>query len=268
MEAKSGTLWYVAYGSNMSAAKFTGGRGIAPIDVARVRLPRWVLSMEIPGLPYSEPAFSSISRRGTLRAEAADVPDVIGLAYLITEAQYRHVIASEGGGTAYADIAVIGEGIRPEDQEKLQNGCMLRTLTSAGMTRSPVPTPSLRYMSLLVDGAAEARLPPEYQEYLQRLPVYRPPSTCWTKLGAWVFLAIWGPVMQLLERVTMGSIGDDGYASAFAIWLVRVTMRLIWITHDWLFAPIFGRGDGCTDRSQNVAEPESWLEKRRLLEGV
>lgn len=145
-DAKPGTLWYFAYGSNMSTAKFTGGRGIVPLDTARVRLPHWVLAMEIPGLPYSEPSFSSIRSRNASRAEDGHVRDVLGIAYLITEDQYRRVIASEGGGIAYADISVLGEGVGKEDQEKLQNGCPMRTLGSTDMTRAPPPRPSLRYM--------------------------------------------------------------------------------------------------------------------------
>jgi hypothetical protein len=140
VNSKPTTLWYFAYGSNMSKAKFTGSRGIAPIATTRVRLPHWRLIMEIPGLPYSEPAFGSITPRTALDL------DVIGVAYLITAEQYRRVIASEGGGTAYADVAVVGVGLSAEDQLKLGNGQEIRTLASSGMTRSPTPKPSLRYM--------------------------------------------------------------------------------------------------------------------------
>lgn len=140
------TLWYFAYGSNMSSAKFTGSRGIVPIDAARVRVPHWELSMEIPGLPYSEPAFSSIKFREPARAENANGPDVVGVAYLITAEQYRHVIASEGGGTAYADIEVAGDGISAEDQKKIGKRRCMRTLGSSAMTRSPAPAPSARYL--------------------------------------------------------------------------------------------------------------------------
>ena len=63
-------VWYLAYGSNMSRAKFTGSRGIVPKATARVRVPGWVLAFNIPGLPYSEPAFTSIVPRAGARAVA------------------------------------------------------------------------------------------------------------------------------------------------------------------------------------------------------
>lgn len=144
--AKSNVLWYFAYGSNMSTEKFTGSRGVIPLDEARIRLPNWEMVMEIPGLPYSEPAFSSIRLRDEEGLESAEHLDVIGIAYLITARQFRNVVASEGGGTAYIVARVAGEGVTVEDQEKLSNGAIIKTLVSSKMTRVPTPRPSVRYM--------------------------------------------------------------------------------------------------------------------------
>lgn len=145
-DTKPETLWYFAYGSNMSSGKFTGSRGIVPLDTARVCIPHWEMVMEIPGLPYSEPSFSSLRPRDASCAEYARIPDVIGVAYLITAEQYRSIIASEGGGTAYADSEIAGEGLTEEDQNKLENGKAMRTLRSSDMTRFPPPAPSVRYL--------------------------------------------------------------------------------------------------------------------------
>jgi len=87
MDEKPRTLWYFAYGSNMSAEKFTGGRGIIPLDSAVVGVSGWNLIMEIPGIPYSEPSFSSITKSGPIVAEEGHSPDVVGVAYLITQQQ-------------------------------------------------------------------------------------------------------------------------------------------------------------------------------------
>lgn len=149
MEEKQKTLWYFAYGSNMSTAKFTGSRGIVPLDKALMRLHGWVLTVEIPGLPYSEPAFSSIRPRPVAKPEAALNPDVVGVAYLITEGQYNRVIASEGGGTAYNDIRLFGRIIGEEKRgENASIDIPVRTL-GAAMIRRPCPVPSARYMVLL-----------------------------------------------------------------------------------------------------------------------
>lgn len=70
------------------------------------------------------------------------------------------------------------------------------------------------------------------------------------RLGASLFLAVWGPVMGLLEKITTSSIGPDGNAPQYVVWLVRFTMAVIWFVHDWLFAPIFGPGDGKGRKTQ------------------
>lgn len=261
MQPKASTVWYLAYGSNMSSAKFTGSRGIHPLESARIRIPGWVLVMEIPGLPYSEPAFSSITPRQVSSAEKAAQPDVVGVAYLISSAQYRDVIASEGGGTAYLDIDVVGEPIGREDRDKTGDRVHLRTLGTA-MLRRPFPSPSQRYMvrlkqesptdwssdswqDLITAGGKEARLPEEYQRYLSETPVYKQPSSSRTRLGATLFLAIWGPVMFALEQLTRRSIQKDGNAHWLVVLVIRWIMFLMWaVFHDCLFAPVFGRGDG------------------------
>jgi hypothetical protein len=50
--------------------------------------------------------------------------------------------------------------------------------------------------------------------------------------------------MGALEKITNDSIGEDGNAPGIVVWLVRFTMWVIWLVHDWIFAPVFGRGDG------------------------
>ncbi len=136
-------LWYFAYGSNMSAAKFIGSRGIQPLDVARVSLPGWILTMEIPGVPYSEPAFSSI--RPINGSIDRLLPEVMGVAYLISDLQYKKVIASEGGGVAYDDISVDAKPVGDEDAKRTGPRPQVRTLGTA-MTRHPPALPSKRYM--------------------------------------------------------------------------------------------------------------------------
>lgn len=109
---------------------------------------------------------------------------------------------------------------------------------------------------LLISGAAEAQLPSRYQKYLQSIVPYSPPPTKWGKLGATLFLLIWAPVMRLLEKITNDSIGPDGNAHWEVVWLVRLTMHLIWLVHDYIFAPIFGRGDGT---HQTAYGPENFV---------
>lgn len=119
-----------------------------PLRIARVRLPGWILALNIPGLPYSEPTFTSIAERKSTPPEyisSASPPDVTGIAYLVTLKQYVQVIASEGGGTAYDDIEVDALPVTEEDEKKTGPKIRVRTLGSA-MVRDPWPRPSRRYM--------------------------------------------------------------------------------------------------------------------------
>lgn len=139
-------VWYLAYGSNMSSAKFAGSRGIVPLETARVRLPEWVLTLEIPGLPYSEPSFSSIAPRACIEKDTT--PCLVGVAYLITQDQYRLVVASEGGGTAYRDVSIRGEPLEAEDAHKVGQAVWVQTLGTA-ISRRPWPAPSRRYKVMM-----------------------------------------------------------------------------------------------------------------------
>lgn len=149
-------LWYFAYGSNMSAKKFTHDRGIVPLSSARVRLRGWKLAMLIPGLPYAEPAFSAIEKEETLRDRSrltvtesaqkqASVPDVVGIAYQITLSQYHHVVASEGGGTGYEEVVLRAEPVSDEDACRIGPHLCVVTFC-AGMRRKPEGRASRRYM--------------------------------------------------------------------------------------------------------------------------
>ena len=70
-------IWYIAYGSNMAVSKFRGDRGINPLDTAVVNLPGWELIMEVPGVPYREPAFASVQRIEETDKDVRDVDSVI-----------------------------------------------------------------------------------------------------------------------------------------------------------------------------------------------
>ena len=84
----------------------------------------------------------------------------------------------------------------------------------------------------------------DYQQYLSNIPQYRKPNGSRAALGAAIFLYFWGSVMSLMEMITKSSLQDDGNVSNLVVWLVRTTVHVMWFSHDRLFAPIFGRGDG------------------------
>lgn len=102
----------------------------------------------------------------------------------------------------------------------------------------------IKYQNVLREGAMEIKLPMVYQQYLADWPYYEPQQSTWTRFGASIFLALWGPVMAAMEVLTKASLQEDGTAAPLIVSLVRSTLWLIWACHDYIFAPIFGRGDG------------------------
>jgi len=144
------TIWYLAYGSNLSAQKFIHDRKIQPLKAICVAVPGYVLDMNSAGVPYSEPAFASISPVGNTMQEK--LAQLIGTSYLLTPDMYAKVIASEGGGIAYKEIEVTAETLPdmvtptsgPEVQSEVTTSPMtVRTLVTLLPRRA---RPSARYM--------------------------------------------------------------------------------------------------------------------------
>ena len=118
---KSGTVLYLAYGSNMGAKTFRGKRKIDPISQVNVLVPELSLTFDIPGLPYLEPCFAgTLYRNASDPASQADPDDndhdpkrekkwkkpLVGVVYEVTASDFAHIIATEGGGRSYVDTLV------------------------------------------------------------------------------------------------------------------------------------------------------------------
>jgi hypothetical protein len=103
-------------------------------------------------------------------------------------------------------------------------------------------------------------MPDQYQQCLDSIPIYEPPEGRRGKAGAAIFFAFWGPIMGFMEKLTKATISGNGIAPYSVILLVRFTMVVIWFTHDVLFAPLFGRGDG-NEVDKVAPKQEPLLEK-------
>ncbi|KAI1421996.1 hypothetical protein F5Y12DRAFT_661373 [Xylaria sp. FL1777] len=242
LPAPKENVWYLAYGSNMSTEKFIKGRGIVPLDTATVTVPGWVLSMDSAGVPYSEPSYASISPVDPHRNSM----QLVGTAYKLTPKKYTEVLASEGGGIAYAEVEVRAHALSHDDEKssiKAVSSFSVRSLVTVMRHRA---RPSSRYMNLLRIGAEEAKMPRSYQTYLAQIPVYLKPTKLVTRIGAALFLAFWVPVMGLAEKITKASLkrSETGNAPIWVIALVRSIVFTMWLYHDFFHGPIWGRGDG------------------------
>ncbi|KAL2263155.1 hypothetical protein VTK26DRAFT_7979 [Humicola hyalothermophila] len=142
--SKSGTVLYLAYGSNMCAKTFLGMRGIRPLSQINVAAPSLDLTFDLPGLPYREPCFANTAirkvpakppvnppkfppripdhppikppaaqgedndetSRGRRRGDPVWDKGLYGVVYEVTEEDYAKIVATEGGGASYHDILV------------------------------------------------------------------------------------------------------------------------------------------------------------------
>ena len=118
------TVFYLAYGSNLSSETFQGVRGIHPISQTNVVVPELVMTFDLAGLPYLEPCFANTRYRTESTPTSSSYPDppspsdpekagswdyhktrwhkgLVGVVYEVTPADYFHIIATEGGGASY-----------------------------------------------------------------------------------------------------------------------------------------------------------------------
>ncbi|KAK2754224.1 hypothetical protein FQN54_007103 [Arachnomyces sp. PD_36] len=121
----TGTVLYLAYGSNMCAKTFRGKRGIDPISQVNVLVPELSLTFDIPGLPYLEPCFAGTTYRDATAASSADESTgdsegskwkkpLVGVVYEVTTSDFAHIIATEGGGRSYVDTLVDCHPFHPD----------------------------------------------------------------------------------------------------------------------------------------------------------
>ena len=135
-------IWYFAYGSNIMQSVMDS-RGLTPCAVERVVVPSYILTFDVFGVPYSEPAMASIAKRSVVHEEVdqPERPAVHGVAYLLSQAQYRELIVSEGAGMAYVEVEVDATVLSSEPQRVI----VTRTLAAKYPFR-PNALPSARYL--------------------------------------------------------------------------------------------------------------------------
>ncbi len=125
----TGTVLYLAYGSNLCAQTFQGKRGIKPIAQMNVVVPKLVLTFDLPGIPYVEPCFGNTRYRDETDSEAYQGTNLekapllaaqrsteyhknrwhkglVGVVYEVTIKDFAHIIATEGGGASYQDVVI------------------------------------------------------------------------------------------------------------------------------------------------------------------
>ncbi|EME79940.1 uncharacterized protein MYCFIDRAFT_141603, partial [Pseudocercospora fijiensis CIRAD86] len=210
---------------------------------------------------------------------------LIGVVYEVTAADYAHIIATEGGGSSYKDILIdcfplpTASPWDPVPQNPNTEPFKAHTLFAPAIPPGEEPPkdggrfqrpdteyaqPSARYLKLITDGAAECNLPCEYQDYLQALQPYTPTTTM-QRLGQFVFLTVWGP---LIFFVLLGGeifTGKDGQLPAWLKELTAALFKAVWASYDGFFKPLFGDGERTIDDDEGAKVPTVRSRGRTLL---
>ena len=279
-ESKTETFLYLAYGSNLCNETFRGKRGIKPLSQINVQVPELRLTFDLPGIAYSEPCFANTGRRDPEKdipslSEKEGAPasndyhkdrwhkGLIGVVYEVTPTDYAHIIATEGGGASYQDILVdchpfessdptrpvllhpatkpfkahtlFAPALPPGSQPPKEGGRIQRPDTSYAQA-------SARYLKLITDGAAESRLPYEYQDYLNNIRPYTITSNK-QQMGQFIFLTLWLPFIVLIFSLGAQFADEHGRTPPWLRILSESIFRACWRTYDGFFKPTFGDGE-------------------------
>ena len=186
---------------------------------------------------------------------------LVGVVYEVTPSDYAHIIATEGGGTSYSDILIPCYAL-PADSSKVplhpdNKPFAAHTLFAPALPPDETPghggrlqrpdksyaQPSARYLKLITSGAEECNLPSEYREYLNSIRPYTITARR-QRLGQFLFMLIWGPILAFLFSVLMPNFSDDDGRSPE--WLRKIAEAVfsgVWMSYDNFFKRSFGDGE-------------------------
>jgi cation transport regulator ChaC len=146
----SKTVYYFAYGSNMSSEVFTGRRKIHPSLSISGTVTNYQLVFDQRGIPFIEPRFASI------KAEKGAM--LHGVIHEITEDERDILHATEGSNYKMLSLEATSK-----------DGHLFRCFTYIGHTSQGEGKPSQRYMHKILSGAREHKLPSHHIKYLESL---------------------------------------------------------------------------------------------------
>src|ERR1700736_2530415 len=144
-------IWYFAYGANMHDSAFGVRRGIQPLEHRSGHIRGYRLRFNLEGRPRGKAAPANL--RSDRDAE------VWGVLYRITRRDLIRLDSTEGvPGGRYRHVVVEAED---------DDGRQLQAVTYMAHGKEVDGKPSLRYITLLRDGARAHRLPEYYIRFLE-----------------------------------------------------------------------------------------------------
>ena len=149
-------VWYFAYGSNMQSGTLRGRRGIDYRRAVPVRANGWSLVFDKPPLlPTGNTVANIVPEDGA---------SGLGVAFEITEEDLAHVEHTEGVGFGnYKRVELAVESLAAVDDAPVA------AFSLSSDRRHPTTSPSIRYMTLVIEGAIEQGLPGAHVEWLRAI---------------------------------------------------------------------------------------------------
>jgi cation transport regulator ChaC len=147
----SDKVWYLAYGANMHDSAFRERRGMRPLEWRPGRIKGYRLRFNLEGRPIGKAAPANIC------PDSAN--EVWGVLYRITRRDLLRLDSTEGvPGRRYRQIWLDGEDIE---------GHPATVVTYIAEGKETDGNPSLRYITLLRDGARAHGLPDQWVRLLE-----------------------------------------------------------------------------------------------------
>jgi cation transport regulator ChaC len=144
-------VWYFAYGANMHDSAFRERRGMRPLEWRAGRVRGYRLRFNLEGRPKGKAAPANLF--SDPQAEAW------GVLYRITRRDLVHLDATEGvPGKRYWQLWLDAEDIE---------GQLVQAVTYIAEGKEVDGNPSLRYITLLREGARKHGLPEHYLRFLE-----------------------------------------------------------------------------------------------------
>jgi gamma-glutamylcyclotransferase len=143
-------IWYFAYGANMHDSAFRVRRRILPLECRSGRIKGYRLRFNLEGRPNEKAAPANL--------QPDPDAEVWGVLYRITRRDLIRLDSTEGvPGRGYRHVAIEAED---------RNGRVIPAVTYMAPGKEVDGKPSLRYITLLREGARTHALPEAYIRFL------------------------------------------------------------------------------------------------------
>lgn len=226
----------------MSSKVLSGRRQVYPVESMPVIVPGYQLTFDVAGLPYFEPGFGTIQPIDD-NGKYSSSPDCqVGspmhcVAHLITKKELAHIVNTEGGsGNPDFGYQLIEVSCETYSGKKIVGTTLFDTSTFPNGHH-----PSVRYYNIIMDGSREYGLSPSYIKRLEQVTPYVARTT-WQKMGKYLFFALALPLALPVFLFAMAGLlfklKMPRPVAVYGEW----AKRFLWVMHDRIFAPIFGKG--------------------------